>query len=71
VASRPTGVDAIVTNPPYGRLATPFIRHALSLDVPIVAMLLRVDFDSAKTRRDLFADCPYFAGKITLLDRIA
>lgn len=65
-----TGVDAIVTNPPYGRAAPAFVRHALALDVPIVAMLLRVDFDSGKTRRDLFADCPYFAGKIVLLDRI-
>jgi hypothetical protein len=68
-------VDAIVTNPPYGEdrrsdLACAFIRHALVLDVRIVAMLLRVDFDSGKTRVDIFRDCPRFAGKITLLDRI-
>ena len=68
-------IDAIVTNPPYGEdrrglLACSFIRHALALDVRIVAMLLRVDFDSGKTRRDIFADCPAFAGKIVLLDRI-
>jgi len=68
-------IEAIVTNPPYGSdrrgaLACDFIRHALSLDVQIVAMLLRVDFDSAKTRVDLFRDNSIFAGKIVLLDRI-
>jgi hypothetical protein len=66
---------AIVTNPPYGAdcrsdLACAFIRHALRLKPRIVAMLLRVDFDSAKTRADLFRDNPIFAGKIVLLDRI-
>ena len=67
-------VDAIVTNPPYGKrgeLAEAFIRHAVfELKPPIAAFLLRVDYDSAKTRRDIFRDCPYFAGKIVLLDRI-
>lgn len=65
----------ICTNPPYGAerrndLACQFIRHALALKVRTVAMLLRVDFDSAKTRRDIFADEPRFWGKVTLLDRI-
>ena len=68
-------ITAIVTNPPYGadhrnELACDFIRHALSLDVRIVAMLLRIDFDSAKTRVDIFRDHPAFAGKIVLLDRV-
>jgi hypothetical protein len=68
-------IDAIATNPPYGDdrrglLACAFIRHALRLEVRIVAMLLRVDFDSGKTRADLFRDNPTFAGKIVLLDRI-
>lgn len=68
-------IDAIATNPPYGDdrradLARAFIRHALSLKIRTVAMLLRVDFDSGKTRVDLFRDCPAFAGKIILLDRI-
>ena len=66
-------IDAIVTNPPYGRngrLACAFIAHALEL-APLVAMLLRVDFDSGKTRTPLFRDCATFAGKIVLLDRIA
>ena len=71
----PTRIDAIVTNPPYGTdrrggQAIDFIRHSLSLEVRVVAMLLRADFDSAKTRVDLFRDCPTFAGKVTLLDRI-
>jgi hypothetical protein len=69
------GVDAIVTNPPYGEdrrsaIACDFIHHALNLNVPIVAMLLRVDFDSAKTRAMLFRDNPRFKAKIVLLDRI-
>jgi hypothetical protein len=70
----PSDRDALVTNPPYGKrgeLAEQFIRHAvLGLRAPIAAFLLRVDYDSAKTRRDIFGDCPFFAGKIVLLDRI-
>jgi hypothetical protein len=65
------GVRAIITNPPYA-LAREFIERALSL-IPangFVAMLLRADFDSAKTRRHLFADCPAFAKKIVLTKRI-
>jgi hypothetical protein len=68
-------VDAIVTNPPYGddkrgQIAADFIRHALSLPVRTVAMLLRVDFDSAKTRVDLFRDNSRFATKLVLLNRV-
>jgi hypothetical protein len=65
-------IDAVVTNPPFGKsgkLACQFIAHALEL-VPIVAMLLRIDFDSGKTRTNLFRDCPAFAHQIKLLDRI-
>jgi len=70
-----TKITAVVTNPPYGedrrgKVAADFIRHALSLPIQHVCMLLRVDFDSAKGRVDLFRDCPAFAGKIVLLDRI-
>jgi hypothetical protein len=68
----PRGVNAIVTNPPFGsggRLAMRFIEHATTL-VPIVAMLLRVDFDSGRTRVHLFRDNPHFAQKIVLLRRI-
>lgn len=65
---------AIVTNPPFNREAEKFIRHSLKLMGPVphgfVAMLLPVDFDSAKTRRDIFAENPYFSTKIVLTSRI-
>jgi protein gp37 len=53
-------IQAICTNPPYGddrggRLACRFIRHALALPVDIVAMLLRVDFDSGRRESTSFA----------------
>jgi hypothetical protein len=69
----PDDVDALVTNPPYGyqgKTACAFIRHALALKVPHVALLLPVDFDSAITRTSLFEDCRMFAGKIVLRRRI-
>lgn len=68
--------NGIITNPPYGlqgRMAEAFIRRALALvrrREGFVAMLLRVDFDSGKTRRDMFADCPAWAAKIVLTRRI-
>lgn len=65
--------DAIVTNPPfgpYGQIAASFIRTALSTSARIIALVLRIDYDSAITRADIFRDCPYFAGKIVLLRRI-
>jgi hypothetical protein len=66
------GSDGIVTNPPYTDSAV-FVQHAIDLMMPrsgYVAMLLPIDYDSAKSRRELFADCPVFAGKIVLLRRI-
>jgi hypothetical protein len=70
----PPTFDAIVTNPPFERdQALKFIERALELTQPMcgsVAMLLRVDFDSGKTRGHLFADCPAFAGKVVLTKRI-
>ncbi len=66
-------IDCCCSNPPYGtggRLACQFIEHALEL-TPMVVMLLRIDFDSGKTRTSLFRDNPAFALKIVLLDRIA
>ena len=71
-SAAPRGVDTIVTNPPFGtsgRLAVRFIGRAFEL-APIVVMLLRIDFDSARTRLCLFGDCPHFAQKIVLLRRI-
>jgi hypothetical protein len=59
----------IVTNPPF-RMATAFIEKALRLKAPAVAMLLRTDFDHAKTRRHLFRDEPRFAQKLVLTRRI-
>lgn len=64
-------IDAIITNPPYADAAA-FIERALALMKPsgIVAMLLRTDFDHAKTRQHLFSGCPAFAKKIVLTKRI-
>jgi hypothetical protein len=68
----PVDAPAIVTNPPYS-LAAEFIWRALGLTESssgMVAMLLRTDFDHAKSRRDLFADHPAFAKKLVLTKRI-
>lgn len=66
--------NAIITNPPYQRDVTErFIRKALALMEPVnglVAMLLRVDFDSAVTRQDIFKDHPAWGEKLVLLKRI-
>jgi hypothetical protein len=75
ISSRPQGSqwNAIITNPPY-ELAMQFCEHALRLMEPergIVAMLLRTDFDHAKSRTHLFRDCPAFARKLVLMKRIA
>lgn len=64
--------DAIITNPPYV-LAREFIDRALDLTFHIkgwVAMLLRTDYDHAKTRSDLFGECECFAKKLVLTKRI-
>lgn len=49
----PTGVTAIVTNPPF-KLAAQFIRHALSLRPRFCAILLKSTFWHAVTRRGLY-----------------
>lgn len=67
-----TSFEAIITNPPYA-LATKFIWHALACTEAgngLVAMLLRTDFDHAKTREQLFASHPAFARKVVLTKRI-
>jgi hypothetical protein len=64
--------DAVITNPPYSH-AEEFIEHALKLMKPQggrVAMLLRIDYDSAKSRLRLFGDCDQFAKKLVLTSRI-
>lgn len=66
------GVTKIITNPPYN-LAEDFINHAFEV-LPakgMIAMLLRVDFDSAKTRNWMFGGNKFFAKKIVLTKRIA
>ncbi|WP_315789817.1 hypothetical protein, partial [Bradyrhizobium sp. SZCCHNR3027] len=53
--------------------ATQFIERALTFQKPhrgFVAMLLRTDFDHAKSRSYLFANCSAFAMKIVLTKRI-
>lgn len=66
--------DAIITNPPFGgNLAQEFIEHALELtrkEQGFVAMLLRTDFDHAKTRQHLFRHHLAFSKKLVLLKRI-
>src|SRR5678816_622452 len=64
--------DAIITNPPYSH-AEAFIAHALKLTKPHngrVAMLLRIDYDSARSRIRLFGKCRAFAKKLVLTSRI-
>ena len=64
--------NAIITNPPYDQAAE-FCDQALRLMEPeggIVAMLLRTDFDHAKSRTHLFRDCPAFSKKLVLMKRI-
>lgn len=69
-------VDNIIINPPYGtggRLAVKFIQHALDRTKARkgkVAALLRIDFDSAKTRAPIFGKHPAFAAKYALTTRI-
>lgn len=60
--------DAVITNPPYA-LATEFIEHALTFGVGTIAMLLRTDFDHAKSRQHLFQD-QRFSKKVVLTKRI-
>ena len=64
-------LPAVVTNPPYSH-AQEFVEHALRLTEGhgVVAMLLRVDYDSAKTRSHLFSLHSAFSKKIVLTQRI-
>jgi hypothetical protein len=60
--------EAIVCNPPFN-LARQFIEHSLA-HADFVAMLLRIDYDSAATRQHLFRDNPRFSKKVVLTKRI-
>lgn len=64
--------DGICTNPPFS-LAHQFIIRALQRTLPtagFVAMLLRTDFDHAKSRVGIFRDCRAFHKKLVLTKRI-
>jgi hypothetical protein len=66
-------IQAIITNPPYGksnRDAVKFARLALERCDGLVALLLTAKFDFGKTRADLFRNNPRFWAKIALVDRI-
>ncbi len=71
LAEGPRPIEAIITNPPYNQ-AQEFIEHALKIMKPrgCVAMLLRTDFDHAKTRQHLFGNCAQFEKKLVLTKRI-
>lgn len=66
----PGALLGVVTNPPYN-IAPQFIRQALAFpSTHFVAMLLRSDFDHAKTRADLFGSSTTFSRKVVLTKRI-
>jgi hypothetical protein len=68
----PGKIGAIITNPPY-KVAEDFVATALEMMAPVsgvVAMLLKVDFDSAGGRESLFGGCSAYRRKIVLTDRI-
>lgn len=69
----PRGYAQIVTNPPYGRVAEPFVRRALNVvreEKGIVAMLLPFDWDAAGERSDLFDSQGPFLMKIAINKRV-
>jgi hypothetical protein len=71
-SAAPIGESCIVTNPPFQQ-AQRFIERALELthrNQGFVAMLLRADFDHAKGRSHLFANCRAFSKKLVLTKRI-
>ena len=67
-------INAIITNPPFQKkICEAFIRKSLELMRPqngVVAMLLRIDYDSAVTRGDIFDECPAWSHKLILTKRI-
>ena len=70
-----TDAGAIITNPPFSQgICTRFVERAIGLvqgRLGVVAILQRVDWDSAITRSHLFADHPAWARKLVLRRRIA
>lgn len=68
-----TSPKSIITNPPYGRMTDKFIRKGLGFfethDVNFMAMLLRSEYRSGKTRADMFGDCEHYMGELVLTTR--
>lgn len=69
-------VKAIVTNPPYSvprGIAYAFARKAIDFmrntEIEFVAMLLRAEFNSGKSRADIFGSCPEYFGELVLTER--
>ncbi len=65
---------SIITNPPYGRMTDKFIRKGLEFmeiedGVEFMAMLLRSEFRSGKSRADMFGDCEHYMGELVLTTR--
>jgi hypothetical protein len=65
--------QSLVTNPPYNRMAPKFVKRMLMLmeegDLQFGAMLLRSEFNSGKTRGELFGDCEHYAAELVLTTR--
>ncbi len=67
---------SIITNPPYNEpwrgISNDFIRHGLSffnVGAVFMAMLMRSEYKSGKTRRDMFGECPHYFGELVLTTR--
>lgn len=67
---------AIITNPPYNEpwkgIADDFIRHGLRFfddGITFMAMLLRSEFNSGKSRKNMFGECPHYMGELVLTTR--
>lgn len=67
---------AIITNPPYNEpwrgISNDFIRHGLSFfdkGAVFMAMLMRSEYKSGKSRADMFGHCPHYLGELVLTTR--
>src|SRR5215469_6386229 len=60
-----TGMRTVITNPPFGRAAE-FIEHAHKIGIERMALILKINFWSAKKRMALFAQWrPYLIAPLT------
>ena len=70
-------VRGIITNPPYNEpwrgIADDFIRKGLGFfdqsGITFMAMLLRSEFRSGKSRKDMFGECNHYLGELVLTTR--